>query len=125
MNNAGLALGLEPVYHASLDDWDNMVATNVTRAHPPDARSSARHGRAQPRFHIVNIGSVAANYPYPGRPRLRRHQGLREEQFTLNLKADLAGTNVRVTDIEPGLVGGTEFQPGALPRRHGESGESL
>jgi 3-hydroxy acid dehydrogenase/malonic semialdehyde reductase len=63
---------------------------------------------ARDRGHVVNLGSIAATYPYPGGHVYGATKAF-VKQFTLNLKADLVGTNVRVTDIEPGLCGGTEF----------------
>jgi 3-hydroxy acid dehydrogenase/malonic semialdehyde reductase len=107
VNNAGLARGLEPAQSADLDDWDAMVDTNVkglmymTRAVLPGmvARDSG---------HIVNIGSTAGEWPYPGGNVYGATKAF-VRQFSLNLRADLFGTKLRVTDIEPGLVGGTEF----------------
>jgi 3-hydroxy acid dehydrogenase/malonic semialdehyde reductase len=107
VNNAGLALGLEPAQQASLDEWETMVDTNVkgllyvTRALLPGMV-------ARNRGHVVNIGSTAAQFPYPGGNVYGATKAF-VYQFSLNLRADLLGTNVRVTDIEPGLVGGTEF----------------
>jgi 3-hydroxy acid dehydrogenase/malonic semialdehyde reductase len=107
VNNAGLALGLEPAQKASLDDWDAMVDTNckglmyVTRAVLPGMV-------ARGRGHVVNIGSTAGEWPYPGGNVYGASKAF-VRQFSLNLRADLHGTPVRVTDIEPGLVGGTEF----------------
>lgn len=107
VNNAGLALGLGPAQEASLDDWERMVATNVvglmrmTRALLPGMV-------ARDRGHVVNLGSVAGTYPYPGGNVYGASKAF-VAQFTLNLKADLIGTGVRATVIEPGLVGGTEF----------------
>lgn len=107
VNNAGLALGLEPAQSADLDAWDQMVDTNVkglmyvTRAVLPGMT-------ARGRGHVINLGSVAATYPYPGGNVYGATKAF-VRQFSLNLRADLAGTRVRVTDIEPGLVGGTEF----------------
>jgi len=107
INNAGLALGLEPAPRASLDDWDQMVDTNckgllyVTRALMPGMV-------ARRRGHIVNIGSVAGTYPYPGGNVYGATKAF-VHQLSLNLRSDLHGTGVRVTCIEPGLVGGTEF----------------
>ncbi len=107
VNNAGLALGLEPAHRADLDDWEAMIDTNVkglmycTRALLPGMveRNAG---------HIVNLGSTAAQFPYPGG---NVYGGTKAfvYQFSLNLRADLSGTDVRVTDIEPGLCGGTEF----------------
>jgi 3-hydroxy acid dehydrogenase / malonic semialdehyde reductase len=107
VNNAGLALGLEPAQKASLDDWEAMVDTNVkglmyvTRAALPGMV-------ARDRGLIVNLGSTAARYPYPGGNVYGATKAFLH-QFSLNLRADLLGTRVRVTDIQPGLVGGTEF----------------
>jgi 3-hydroxy acid dehydrogenase/malonic semialdehyde reductase len=107
VNNAGLALGLEPAQSADLDNWEAMVDTNVkglmyvTRAVLPGMV-------ARGRGHVVNISSVAATYPYPGGNVYGATKAF-VRQFSLNLRADLFGTPVRVTDVEPGLVGGTEF----------------
>ncbi|AXQ27985.1 SDR family oxidoreductase [Solimonas sp. K1W22B-7] len=107
VNNAGLALGLEPAHRASLDDWERMVDTNikglmyVTRALLP---GMVERGRG----HVVNLGSIAGEWPYPGG---NVYGGTKAfvRQFSLNLRADLAATGVRVSDIEPGLSAGTEF----------------
>ena len=107
VNNAGLALGLEGAQAASLDEWDAMVDTNVkglmycTRAALPGMV-------ARNRGHIVNIGSVAAMYPYPGGNVYGASKAF-VHQFSLNLRADLLGTPVRVTDVQPGMCAGTEF----------------
>jgi 3-hydroxy acid dehydrogenase/malonic semialdehyde reductase len=107
VNNAGLALGLEPAWKASLADWESMIATNVT--------GLVRVTRAllpgmveRNRGHVVNMGSIAGSYAYPGGHVYGASKAF-VERFTLNLKADLFGTGVRVTNIEPGMVGGTEF----------------
>lgn len=107
VNNAGLALGLEPAHEADLAQLDRMIATNVTGlVHMTRALLPGMVERN--RGHVVNLGSVAASYPYPGG---HVYGGTKAfvKQFSLNLKADLVGTFVRVTDIEPGLCGGTEF----------------
>jgi 3-hydroxy acid dehydrogenase/malonic semialdehyde reductase len=107
VNNAGLALGLEPAQDASLDDWDEMVDTNikglmtVTRAVLPGMV-------ARNRGHVVNLGSTAASWPYAGANVYGATKAF-VHQFSLNLRSDLGGTRVRVTVVEPGLVGGTEF----------------
>ena len=107
INNAGLALGLSPAQEADPADWDRMVATNVTGLiHVTRALLPGMVERN--RGHVVNLGSIAATYPYPGGHVYGATKAF-VKQFTLNLKADLVGTNVRVTDIEPGLCGGTEF----------------
>ncbi|VXC38442.1 L-allo-threonine dehydrogenase, NAD(P)-binding [Burkholderia sp. 8Y] len=107
VNNAGLALGLEPAQRANFDDWKNMIETNctglvaVTHAILPGMVERNRG-------HVFNLGSVAATYPYPGGNVYGATKAF-VRQFSLNLRADLAGTALRVTDIEPGLCGGTEF----------------
>jgi len=107
VNNAGLALGLDPAQAASLADWDRMVATNVTGLiHVTRALLPAMVARDS--GHVVNLGSTAGSYPYPGGHVYGASKAF-VKQFSLNLKADLVGTGVRVTNIEPGLVGGTEF----------------
>ncbi len=107
VNNAGLAVGLEPAQAAELDDWDAMVDTNIkglmymTRAVLPGMV-------ARNRGHVVNLGSIAGEFPYPGGNVYGASKAF-VHQFSLNLRADLLGTQLRVTDIEPGLAGGTEF----------------
>ncbi|GAB3740123.1 SDR family oxidoreductase [Amycolatopsis oliviviridis] len=107
VNNAGLAKGLEPAHRAKLDDWDQMIDTNIkglahlTRALLP---GMVERGRG----HVINIGSVAGTYAYPGGNAYGATKAF-VHQFSLNLRADLQGTGVRVTNVEPGLVGGTEF----------------
>ncbi|URW75614.1 SDR family NAD(P)-dependent oxidoreductase [Sphingomonas donggukensis] len=105
INNAGLALGLEPAQQASLANWRTMIDTNVTAlvaiTHALLPGIVARKGA------IINLSSVAANYPYPGG---NVYAGTKAfvRQFSLDLRADLHGTGVRVTSIEPGMVE-TEF----------------
>jgi len=119
VNNAGLALGLGPAQNALLDDWERMVDTNVkglmyvTHAVLP---GMVERGRG----HIVNLGSVAGHYPYPGGNVYGATKAF-VRQFSLNLRADLVGSNVRVTDIAPGLCGGTEF---STVRFHGDAGKA-
>lgn len=106
VNNAGLALGLEPAHRADLDEWEQMIDTNVrglvvlTRAILP---GMVERGRG----HVVNVGSVAGNYPYPGGNVYGATKAF-VHQFSLNLRADVVGTGVRVTSIEPGMAE-TEF----------------
>ena len=107
VNNAGLALGLESADKANLDDWMQMIDTNIkglvtiTRLVLPQM---VEHNSG----HIINLGSIAGTYPYPGG---NIYGGTKAfiKQFSLNLRADLAGTQIRVTNVEPGLCGGTEF----------------
>jgi 3-hydroxy acid dehydrogenase / malonic semialdehyde reductase len=117
INNAGLALGVEPAHKASLEDWETMIATNckglVTMTHIVLPGMVAR-GRGT----VINIGSTAGAYPYPGGNVYGATKAF-VDQFTLNLRADLVGTGVRATTIAPGLAGGTEF---SNVRFHGNDG---
>jgi 3-hydroxy acid dehydrogenase/malonic semialdehyde reductase len=116
INNAGLALGLSPAYQAELAEWDTMVATNITGLiHVTRALLPAMVERN--RGLIVNLGSVAGDYPYPGGHVYGATKAF-VLQFSLNLRSDLVGTNVRVSNIEPGLCGGTEF---SQVRFHGDT----
>jgi 3-hydroxy acid dehydrogenase/malonic semialdehyde reductase len=107
VNNAGLALGLGPAWESSLEDWDRMIATNVTGlVHLTRAVLPQMVERNDGL--ILNLGSVAGDYAYPGG---HVYGGTKAFvlQFSLNLRSDLAGLNVRVTNIEPGMVTGSEF----------------
>lgn len=102
LNNAGLALGLEPSWEVAIDDWETMVDTNIkglmycTRAVLPQMV-------ARNRGHVVTIGSVAGSWPYPGG---NVYGGTKAfvQQFSRNLRADLTGKKVRVTNIAPGMA---------------------
>ncbi|MCR2834290.1 SDR family NAD(P)-dependent oxidoreductase [Parerythrobacter lacustris] len=105
VNNAGLAQGLSPAQDASLEDWQTMIDTNVTAMVVLTRKMLPvlieRKGA------IVAIGSVAGNYIYPGGNVYAGSKAF-VNHFTLALRADLHGTGVRVTSIEPGMVE-TEF----------------
>lgn len=107
INNAGLALGLAPAQSASLEDWDRMIDTNV-RGLVHCTRAVLPKMVAQNRGHIINVGSIAGTYPYPGGNVYGATKAF-VHQFSLNLRADLIGTPIRVTSIEPGMVSDTEF----------------
>lgn len=107
VNNAGLALGLHKAQEARVEDWDVVVDTNV-KGLLYCTRAALTGMVARNRGHIVNLGSIAGEFPYPGGNVYGATKAF-VYQFTLNLRADLLGTAVRVTDIEPGLCGGTEF----------------
>lgn len=106
VNNAGLALGLAPSHQCEISDWETMVDTNIngllycTRAVLPGMveRNSG---------HIVNIGSIAGSWPYAGGNVYGATKAF-VQQFSRNLHAELVGTRIRVTNIEPGLAE-TEF----------------
>lgn len=102
INNAGLALGLDKMQDAELDDWETMIAVNVSAL----VRLSRLIGEGMATRkdgHIINIGSTAGNYPYRGGSVYGATKAF-VKQFSLSLRADLAGTGVRVTNIEPAQV---------------------
>lgn len=107
INNAGLALGMEPAYEANYADWEIMVNTNIiglmhlTRIILPEMvkRNSG---------YIINLGSTAGNYAYQGGNVYGATKAF-VKQFSVNLRTDLLGKKIRVTNIEPGLCGNTEF----------------
>ncbi len=106
VNNAGLALGLEPADQTNLDDWEKMVDTNIkglmycTHKLLPKMR---KRGQG----YIINIGSIAGNWPYPGGNVYCASKAF-VKQFSLALRADLLGSGIRVSNIEPGNAE-TEF----------------
>src|SRR5690606_14828034 len=105
VNNAGLALGTAPAQRASLEQWRQMIDTNVT------ALATLTHALLpaliERRGAVINISSIAGTYPYPGG---NAYGGTKAfvTQFSLGLRSDLHGTGVRVTSIEPGMAE-TEF----------------
>jgi 3-hydroxy acid dehydrogenase/malonic semialdehyde reductase len=106
INNAGLALGLEPAHKCWVDDWEQMVDTNIKGllyfSHAIlQGMVERNHG------HIINLGSIAGNYPYPGGNVYAATKAF-VRHFSLNLRADLLGTAIKVTNIEPGMSE-TEF----------------
>ena len=106
VNNAGLALGLGSAEDASLKDWEIMVDTNIkgviylTKAVLP---GMIQRGHGQ----IINIGSVAGSWPYPGGNVYGSTKAF-VQQFSRNLRSDLSGKNIRVSLVEPGMSE-TEF----------------
>lgn len=118
VNNAGLALGLNPAPSCEMDDWETMVDTNVkgvmycTRAVLPGMVE-------RDRGHVVNVGSIAGTYPYPGGNVYGATKAF-VKQFSRNLKSDLLGTRVRVSNIEPGMAE-TEF---SVVRFEGDQGRA-
>lgn len=105
VNNAGLAQGLSPAQDANLDDWQTMIDTNVTAM--VILTRKLLPGLIVRKGAIIAIGSVAGNYIYPGGNVYAGSKAF-ANHFTLALRADLHGTGVRVTSIEPGMVE-TEF----------------
>jgi 3-hydroxy acid dehydrogenase/malonic semialdehyde reductase len=107
VNNAGLALGMAPAQRVDLEDWTRMIDTNVTGL--ARVTHALLPGMVERNVgHIINIGSTAGNYPYPGGNVYGASKAF-VRQFSLNLRGDLIGTKLRVTNIEPGMVAGTEF----------------
>ena len=117
VNNAGLAQGTKPAQDALLSDWKTMIDTNVTAlvtlTHALLPTLIARRGA------IINISSTAATYPYTGGNAYGGSKAF-VSQFSLGLRADLHGTGVRVTAIEPGMAE-TEF---TVVRTHGDQAAS-
>jgi serine 3-dehydrogenase len=117
LNNAGLAQGTKPAQDALLSDWTTMIDTNVTAlvtlTHALLPMLIARKGA------IINISSTAAIYPYTGGNAYGGSKAF-VSQFSLGLRADLHGTGVRVTVIEPGMAE-TEF---TVVRTHGDQAAS-
>jgi NADP-dependent 3-hydroxy acid dehydrogenase YdfG len=102
VNNAGLALGLEPEYEGDFNDWDGMIDTNIkglltmTRLIVPGMieRNSG---------HIINIGSVAGDAAYAG-GNVYCATKAAVKALSDGLRIDVANTSVRVTNLKPGLV---------------------
>ena len=119
INNAGLALAPQPAQQVELADWHTMIDTNVTglvnvtHALLPTLIETGKGAS------IVNIGSVAGQWPYPGGHVYGATKAF-VQQFSYNLRCDLIGTGVRVTDIAPGMAE-TEF---TLVRTKGDQAAS-
>lgn len=119
INNAGLGLGLDPAPACDISDWETMIAVNntalvqMTRLILPDMA-------ARKRGHIINIGSTAGTYPYPGGNVYCATKAF-VKQFSLSLRADLKGTRIRVSNIEPGMIE-TQF---STVRFKGDSAKAL
>jgi serine 3-dehydrogenase len=107
VNNAGLARGTEPLQSGDPDEWDEVIDTNVkgllrvTRAILP-------HMVARGSGHVVMLGSTAGHWVYPGGAVYCASKHA-VRAITEGLRMDVHGSGVRVTSMDPGLVGGTEF----------------
>lgn len=107
VNNAGLALGMEVAQEANFADWERMIHTNVlgltyvTRKILPQMVQNNKG-------YIINLGSTAGTWPYKGGNVYGATKAF-VRQFSLNLRTDLVGTRIRVTNVAPGLCGDTEF----------------
>lgn len=119
INNAGLALAPQPAQKVDLQDWKTMIDTNVTglvnvtHALLP---MLIQHGAGAS---IINVGSIAGQWPYPGSHVYGASKAF-VKQFSYNLRCDLLGTGVRVTDLAPGIAE-TEF---TLVRTKGDQAAS-
>ena len=120
INNAGLALGKDPAPQASLEDWHRMIDTNIKGLVNVTKHLLPLLSASTPGATIINLGSIAANTPYPGGHVYGATKAF-VRQFSLNLRADLLGTAVRVSNIEPGMAGGTEF---SNVRFHGDDAQA-
>ena len=101
VNNAGLALGTRPAQDADLEQWETMIATNVSAL--VSLTRKLLPGLISRRGAIINLSSVAATYPYTGGNVYGATKAF-VSQFSLGLRSDLHGKGVRVTSIEPGMV---------------------
>jgi len=100
VNNAGGAVGLDKAQDADPEDWDKMIDVNVKSL--AYITNLVVKGMAErKKGHIINIGSTAGNYAYAGGNVYGAAKAF-VKQFSLNLRADLIGTNIRVTNVEPG-----------------------
>ncbi|MBS0993509.1 SDR family NAD(P)-dependent oxidoreductase [Gluconobacter cerinus] len=107
VNNAGLALGMEPAQEAKIDNWETMIATNVSGL--VEMTHALLPGMVERNSgYIIMLGSTAGLYPYTGGNVYGATKAF-VRQFSQNLRTDLLGKRIRVTDIEPGLCGGSEF----------------
>ncbi|HEX7673490.1 MAG TPA: SDR family NAD(P)-dependent oxidoreductase [Bdellovibrio sp.] len=106
VNNAGLARGVDKIQHADIHDWDIMIDTNV-KGLLYMTRGVVEHMVRRNSGHIVNIGSVAGRWTYPGGG-VYCATKFAVRAISEGLRMDLSGTDVRVTNIEPGMVN-TEF----------------
>ena len=120
INNAGLSRGLDKLHEANLQDWEEMIDTNikgllyVTRLVVPDMVSRGRG-------HIINIGSIAGHQTYPGGAVYCATKAA-VRSLTEGLKLDLLGTPVRVTAVDPGMVE-TEFSQVRFHGDHDRAGQ--
>lgn len=115
-NNGGLALGANPVPDVRLEDWHTMIDTNIsglihTTLEVLPLLKAAGRGAS-----IINVGSIAQRFAYPGGNVYGATKAF-VHQFSMNLRTDLAGTDIRVTALEPGIAK-TEF---TLVRNHGDA----
>ncbi|AQU83878.1 MULTISPECIES: SDR family NAD(P)-dependent oxidoreductase [unclassified Halomonas] len=107
INNAGLALAPEPSQKVALEDWHTMIDTNITGLVNVTHAALPLLLKNSEGASILNLGSVAGQWPYPGGHVYGASKAF-VQQFSYNLRCDLLGTGVRVTDLAPGMAE-TEF----------------
>ncbi|PMR69344.1 SDR family NAD(P)-dependent oxidoreductase [Halomonas heilongjiangensis] len=103
LNSAGLALGKGPAQDADLADWHRMVDTNITGLVNVTRLLLPRLIETGPGATVINIGSIAGHTPYPGGHVYGATKAF-VEQFSYNLRCDVSGQGVRVTDLAPGMT---------------------
>lgn len=106
INNAGLAVGTSPIQEGNLENWQTMIETNINGL-LYCTHEALEIMKKNKKGHIVNLGSVAGEFPYPGGNIYGATKAF-VHQLSLNMRADLVANNIRVTNIEPGMCE-TEF----------------
>lgn len=119
VNNAGLARGIDTAENCKINDWDEMIDTNI-KALIYLTHAILQNMVKNKSGHIINIGSIAGSYPYRGGNVYGASKAF-VKQFSRNLRTDLYDKNIRVSNIEPGLCDGSDF---SLTRFHGDSNKA-
>ncbi|MFM2485152.1 SDR family NAD(P)-dependent oxidoreductase [Celerinatantimonas yamalensis] len=119
INNAGLALSPLSAQDVALEDWHTMIDTNVTGLVNVTHYVLPQLLKADKGASIINVGSIAGQWPYPGSHVYGASKAF-VKQFSYNLRCDLLGTGIRVTDLAPGIAE-TEF---TLVRTKGDQAAS-
>ncbi|NJD20188.1 MAG: SDR family NAD(P)-dependent oxidoreductase [Gemmatimonadetes bacterium] len=115
VNNAGKAVGLDKLHEGSIEDWEDMIDTNV-KGLLYVSRSILPYMVARDSGHVINIGSIAGRWVYP-KGAVYNGTKAAVDAISLGMNMDLLGTKVRVSNVEPGLVE-TEF---SQVRFHGDT----
>jgi len=103
LNNGGLALGLNPIPDIKLEDWRIMVETNIMGLITTTQEMIPLLKKAGKGASIINIGSTAGHYPYKGGNAYGATKAF-VAQFSANLRTDLEGSDIRVTELAPGMA---------------------
>lgn len=115
LNNAGKALGLDKLHEGLVDDWEDMIDTNI-KGLLYMSRAILPYMVARNSGHVINIGSIAGRWVYP-KGAVYNGTKAAVDAISLGMNMDLLGTKVRVSNVEPGLVE-TEF---SQVRFHGDA----